>query len=172
MATNGTRTRPKALSAREQRAWDRYRRMQGLLASQLNRQLMQETGLSDADYGILSALLKAPEHRLRGLALRCEVQWEKSRLSHHLGRMQARGLVAREDCVEDSRGAVFRLTEAGRAAVEGAADDRVAAVRTYLLDLLTPDQLDALAEISDAVLARLADDDAHRRAVAELARGA
>ncbi|MEV4617996.1 MarR family winged helix-turn-helix transcriptional regulator [Asanoa sp. NPDC049573] len=167
MATNGTRP----LSEREQRAWDGYRRMQGLLASQLNRQLLAETGLSDADFAILSALLAAPEHRLRGLALRCEVQWEKSRLSHHLGRMQTRGLVVREDCVEDSRGAVFRLTDAGRAAVEGAADDRLAAVRSYLLDLLTPEQLDALAEISDAVLGRLAQDDPHRRAVAELARG-
>ncbi|SNT18299.1 DNA-binding transcriptional regulator, MarR family [Asanoa hainanensis] len=169
MATNATRAR--ALSAREERAWDGYRRMQSLLSSQLNRQLIQETGLSHADYAILSALLAAPDHRLRGLALRCEVQWEKSRLSHHLGRMQTRGLVLREDCVEDSRGAVFRLTEAGRAAVEAASDDRVAAVRTYLLDLLTPDQLDALSEISGAVLARLAQDDPHRRAVAELARG-
>jgi DNA-binding MarR family transcriptional regulator len=162
------RTRP--LSAREQHAWDGYRRMQGLLASQLNRQLMQQTGLSDADYVILSALLAAPDHRLRGLALRCEVQWEKSRLSHHLARMQARGLVTREDCVEDSRGAEFRLTEAGRTAVEAATGDRVAAVRTYLLDLLTPDQLDTLAEISGAVLDRLAQEDPHRRAVAELSR--
>ncbi|MEV0715952.1 MarR family winged helix-turn-helix transcriptional regulator [Asanoa sp. NPDC050611] len=160
------------LSPREARAWDGYRRMQGLLASQLNRQLMADTGLSDADYAILSALLAAPGHRLRGLALRCEVQWEKSRLSHHLGRMQTRGLVVREECVEDSRGAVFQLTDAGREAVEAATDDRVAAVRTYLVDLLTPAQLDALASISDAVLARLAKDDAHLRAVAELARGA
>jgi DNA-binding MarR family transcriptional regulator len=168
MATNGTRP----LTAREERAWNGYRRMEGLLASQLNRQLMADTGLSDADYAILSALLAAPGHRLRGLALRCEVQWEKSRLSHHLGRMQTRGLVAREECVEDSRGAVFRLTETGRQAVEAATGDRVAAVRTYLVDVLTPAQLDALAEISDAVLARLAKDDAHLRAVAELARGA
>ncbi|GAA1839631.1 MarR family winged helix-turn-helix transcriptional regulator [Asanoa iriomotensis] len=159
------------LSPREARAWDGYRRMQGLLASQLNRQLTADTGLSDADFAILSALLGAPGHRLRGLALRCEVQWEKSRLSHHLGRMQTRGLVVREECVEDSRGAVFQLTDAGKAAVEAATDDRVAAVRTYLLDLLTPEQLDALTEISGAVLARLAKDDSHQRAVAELARG-
>ncbi|GIF73751.1 MarR family winged helix-turn-helix transcriptional regulator [Asanoa siamensis] len=166
MATNGTRP----LTPREERAWDGYRRMQGLLSSQLNRQLMADTGLSDADFAILSALLGAPRHRLRGLALRCEVQWEKSRLSHHLGRMQTRGLVVREECVEDSRGAVFQLTPEGKAAVEAATGDRVAAVRTYLLDLLTPEQLDALTEISGAVLARLAEDDAHLRAAAELAR--
>ena len=158
------------LSTREQRAWESYRRMQGLLASQLNRQLVQETGLSDADFAILTALLGAPEHRLRALALRCEVQWEKSRLSHHLTRMQSRGLVTREDCPEDSRGAVFRLTEAGRAAVEGATGSRVAAIRSYLVDVLTPDQLDALAEISEAVLGRLAEENPHRHALAELAR--
>jgi len=165
-----TRPRTDELTAREQRAWEGYRRMQGLLASQLNRQLLQETGLSDADFAILTALLGAPGQQLRGLALRCEVGWEKSRLSHHLSRMQARGLVTREDCVEDSRGAVFRLTDAGRAAVEGAAGDRAAAVRSYLLDVLTPEQLDALADISAAVLARLAEDEPHRHVIAELAR--
>ncbi|WP_428965718.1 MarR family winged helix-turn-helix transcriptional regulator [Micromonospora fluostatini] len=158
------------LTAREQRAWEGYRRMQGLLASHLNRHLLSETGLSDADVVILDALLAAPDHRLRSLALRCEVQWEKSRLSHHLARMQQRGLVSREECPEDSRGAVVRLTDTGRAAVTAAAGYRVAAIRSYLLDLLTPEQVDTLGDISEAVLARLAREDPHRHAIAELAR--
>ncbi|WDZ83640.1 MarR family winged helix-turn-helix transcriptional regulator [Micromonospora cathayae] len=157
------------LTAPEQRAWEGWRRMQAGLASQLNRQLLHRAGLSEADFVILDALLGAPDHRLRALALRCEVQWEKSRLSHQLARMQHRGLVVREECVEDSRGAVVRLTGAGQAAVRAAAAHRTEMIRSYLLDLLTPAQLDALAGISAAVLARLAEEDPHRRALADLA---
>jgi DNA-binding MarR family transcriptional regulator len=160
------------LTPREERAWSGYRRMQSQLASQLNRRLVQDTGLSEADYEILAALNRADDHRLRALALRCAVQWEKSRLSHQLARMQRRGLVLREDCVEDSRGAVYRISDAGRTAVESAEASRTGAVRTYLTGVLSPPQLDALAEISAAILARLAADDLHRQAVAELANGA
>ncbi|HEY1486585.1 MAG TPA: MarR family winged helix-turn-helix transcriptional regulator [Micromonosporaceae bacterium] len=159
------------LTQRQHRAWAAYHRMQGLLGSQLNRRLIQETGLSEADYEILAALQGAEDHRLRALALRCAVQWEKSRLSHHLARMQRRGLVLREDCVEDSRGAVYRLTEAGRTAVAAAQSSRTEAVRTYLVGLLTAEQLDALADISDAILRRLAEESDHRHALEELARG-
>jgi DNA-binding MarR family transcriptional regulator len=167
------------LTEREQRAWSGYRRMQGQLASQLNRLLVAETGLSDADFEILAALNAAADRRLRALALRCTVQWEKSRLSHQLARMQRRGLVQREDCVEDSRGAVYRLSDAGRAAVEAATASRTDAVRTYVIGPLTPSQLDALADISDVILHRLADDilhrladdDLHRHALTELSRG-
>jgi DNA-binding MarR family transcriptional regulator len=158
------------LTAGEHRAWTGYQRMQARLGSQLNRQLIQETGLSEADLKILDALTAAPDRRLRALALRCAVQWEKSRLSHHLARMQRRGLVLREDCAEDSRGAVYRLSDAGRAAVAAAAPSRTAAIRTYVTSVLTSTQLDALAEIADAVLQRLDDDDLHRQALAELAR--
>jgi DNA-binding MarR family transcriptional regulator len=158
-----------ALTAREEAAWRGLRRMQTLLAAQMSRRLIRETGLSEADYDILAALHAAPDRRLRALALRCTVQWEKSRLSHHLARMQRRGLVEREDCVEDSRGAVFGLTDAGRIAVEGAAQSRCDAVRAFVTDLLTPVQLDLLAEISDVIMRALAEDPEHRQIVHELA---
>lgn len=151
---------PAPLTDEQERVWHTYRRMQAMLASQMNRQLIVETGLSDADFEILAALRTTCQQRARALALRCAVNWEKSRLSHQLTRMQQRGLVIREDCVEDSRGAVYRLTEAGRAAVDGAVASRTAAVRAYLVDILTPEQLAALGEISEVILARLGGDTA------------
>jgi DNA-binding MarR family transcriptional regulator len=72
--------------------------------------------------------------------------------------MAQRGLVARETCPTDSRGAFVVLTDAGRRAIESAAPQHVEHVRQWFIDALTPDQLDALADMADAVLDRLAED--------------
>lgn len=44
------------------------------------------------------------------------------------------------------------------AAIEKAAPGHVNAVRSYFIDVLTPEQLDAFAEIAEAVGARLKED--------------
>jgi DNA-binding MarR family transcriptional regulator len=72
--------------------------------------------------------------------------------------MVDRGLVRRESCPTDSRGAFVALTAAGRKAIEAAAPRHVEHVRRWFIDSLTPEQLDALADISDAVLAKLAEE--------------
>jgi DNA-binding MarR family transcriptional regulator len=87
------------------------------------------------------------------------LQWEKSRLSHHLGRMQRRGLVLREDCPDDARGAYIVLTEQGRAAIEQAAPRHVDTVRELVFDALTDDQVEALASIAGHILDKLDDAD-------------
>jgi DNA-binding MarR family transcriptional regulator len=74
--------------------------------------------------------------------------------------MEKRGLVAREDCSTDARGAFVVITAAGRAAIEANAPAHVAEVRRVFLDALTPAQLDTLGDIADAVLARLDPGDA------------
>jgi DNA-binding MarR family transcriptional regulator len=141
------------LDAREERAWQSYHQMERELAGRIRRRLTRDTGLSDADYEILRALADAPDGILRARELRCEVRWEKSRLSHQIGRMEGRGLVTREDCDEDSRGSVIRITAAGRKVIVAACCEHAKAVRAYLIDRLSPDQLDALADISETVVA-------------------
>jgi DNA-binding MarR family transcriptional regulator len=143
------------LSDSQQSAWSNYQRMRVRLMGRLNRELSQNTGLSEADFEILMALTETPDESVRALALRCGLEWEKSRLSHQLKRMEERGLVMREECVEDNRGTVIRMTEAGR---KLAADARVhyeQAVQRYVIDVLTPEQLDALSTIAETVLAQL-----------------
>jgi DNA-binding MarR family transcriptional regulator len=75
-----------------------------------------------------------------------------------LGRMEKRGLVVREECVEDARGAMVRMTEAGRAAIEEAAPGHVAATRRHFFDLLSHKEVDVLTKVFDRVLANLGDD--------------
>jgi DNA-binding MarR family transcriptional regulator len=129
--------------------------MQSQLIGVLGRELAQATGLSEADQEILTVLAAAPESALRARDLRWELAWEKSRLSHQLRRMEQRGLVRRTDCAEDSRSTVIVLTDKGRSAYGTADRYQQQRVREHLVDALTPDQLEALAEISETVLHRL-----------------
>jgi DNA-binding MarR family transcriptional regulator len=137
----------------EQRAWRAFLRMQGELAARLNRQLQNDAGLSLADYGVLAPLSEEPEGRLRPYELQQRLQWEQSRLSHHLARMQRRGHVVRQECPVDGRGAFIVITEAGRRAIETAAPGHVDAVRRLFLDRLTRQQVAVLERLATQVVA-------------------
>jgi DNA-binding MarR family transcriptional regulator len=143
------------LSVDEQRVWRTYLRMSSLLPAQLNRQLQHDSGLTLPEYEVLVQLSEAPERRLRPFQICEALTWEQSRLSHQLTRMQRRGLVAREECAADGRGAFVVLTAAGAAAIGSAAPGHVAAVRTLIFDRLTEDQRAAFeracASIVDAL---------------------
>jgi len=143
------------LSDAQAAAWASYQRMRTRLSGRLNRELAHTSGLSEADFEILVALTESPDESVRALALRCGLEWEKSRLSHQLRRMEMRGLVIREDCAEDNRGSVVRVTEAGRALAAAAMQNYEQAVRRYVIDVLTAEQLEALGAIAAAVLTQL-----------------
>lgn len=153
------------LDEREQRAWRGLLALQTQVGGRLRRALLRDSGLSDADYEVLVNLSEAPDGRLRVFELAAALQWERSRVSHHLRRMEQRGLVERAGCETDGRGAFVVLTDAGRAAIEAAAPQHVAEVRRSFIDLLSPAQLDALAGISAVVLARLSDETEDRKSV-------
>jgi DNA-binding MarR family transcriptional regulator len=148
-------TETRWLDADEQRAWRRYLRMQAELTARLARQLQTDSNLSLADFEVLVNLTDVPEGRVRVTELAKSLQWEKSRLSHHFARMERRGLVVRQDCPSDARGAFVVLTPMGRAAIEAAAPGHVATVRRLMFDGLTREQVAALTEIADVVLDRL-----------------
>lgn len=143
------------LDVGEQRAWRAYLQMHGQLVARLNRQLQIDSGLSLADYEVLVQLTEAADGRLRPFELQRGLQWEQSRVSHHLTRMQHRGLVSREGCTDDGRGAFVVLTDAGRRAIEAAAPGHVDTVRRLFFDGLTRDQITMLGQLSTQVLDRL-----------------
>jgi DNA-binding MarR family transcriptional regulator len=146
---------PRWLDEREQRAWRSLVTMQAGISEYTERQLRAQSGLSMADYQVLAHLSEAPEGRLRSFVLARWLRWEKGRLSQHLTRMQNRGLIRRERCATDQRGAVVVITGEGRALIEKAAPLHLADVRSVLIDHATPAQLDLLTELGDQVRARL-----------------
>ena len=143
------------LDAREARAWRTLQMMQMRLDGELARLLTAESGLSYQDYTVLVALTAQPEGRMRAFELGAILGWEKSRLSHHVRRMAERGLVKKDKCASDRRGSFVAVTAAGRKEIEAAAPGHVTAVRQLFVDRLTGDQLDALADVAETVLAGL-----------------
>jgi len=143
------------LTQREERAWRAYRRMQTVLPAQLARDLVRDSALTDPDYDVLSTLSERPGHRWQLRDLAAKMLWSRSRLSHHIARMESRGLVAREDDPADRRGCMIVLTEDGRRTLDKAAPQHVASVREHFVDLLTDDEIATLTQLAERVVDRL-----------------
>ena len=92
------------LDADEERAWRGFHAPRTQLLARLNRSLLEESGLSGADFEVLVTLSDAPGKRMRAVELGRALGWEKSRLSHQVTRTEARGLVCREESMNGSRG--------------------------------------------------------------------
>jgi DNA-binding MarR family transcriptional regulator len=144
---------PKWLDEREERMWRGFYAMRRSLDRAIERQLTV-SGLSSADYELLVPLSEAPNHELRARDLGRQVDWDRSRLSHQLRRMEQRGLVVRHECENDARGTMITLTGEGLHAVETAAPGHVATVRAHFVDLLSDEEIDTLMTVADKVLGR------------------
>ena len=82
--------------------------------------------------------------RMRMAVLAGEVASSKSRLSHQISRMEAKGLVKREDCRDDRRGTFAVLTDEGWETIQRVAPFHVGSVREHFVDRLTDEQLEAI----------------------------
>jgi DNA-binding MarR family transcriptional regulator len=129
--------------------------MQVRLNAYLAADLTADSGLSYADYVVLVMLTDQPDGRARANQIGEVLGWEQSRVSHHIARMADRGLVTRERCDADRRGAYVVLTDAGRAAIVAAAPGHVSAVRRSVVDVLTPAELETLGKAAAKVVAAL-----------------
>jgi len=149
------RTSVRWLSADEQAAWRSFITGTRRLMDRLDQDLKAQ-GLNHDDYGVLVALSETEGDRMRMAELADHSVESRSRLSHHIGRLEARGLVARETCPEDRRGSFAVLTSEGRATIEAVAPHHVEGVRHHFLDRLTPEELavigTAMARIDASLL--------------------
>lgn len=146
---------PRWLNSEQKVAWDSFIRMHETLIGRLSRLVQTDSHMSASDYIVLVSLTERGGGRMRFLDLAKLVEWEKSRMSHQVRRMATRGLVAREECPDDGRGAFIVATPAGYKAIEDAAPVHVAHVRRLFIDALTQEELDTLGRISDRVLAHM-----------------
>jgi DNA-binding MarR family transcriptional regulator len=147
--------KPQWLDEREARLWRTWLRLYQELTGVLEEQIARDGGLSGADYAVLVPLSEQADGMLRARELGREILWDRSRLSHHISRMEKRGLVVREECAEDGRGAMVCMTDTGRAAIEGAAPGHVAATRRCFFDLLSADEVGLLTAVFDRILGNL-----------------
>jgi DNA-binding MarR family transcriptional regulator len=146
---------PRWLDERQQQVWQAYLHLNQHLFAVLEQQLVRDAGLSGSDYKVLHPLSEAPGGVLRARELGTELGWDRSRLSHHITRMEKRGLVVRQECSEDARGLMVRLTDAGRKAIEGAAPEHAENVQRHFFDLVSDEELETLAAVFDRLLENL-----------------
>jgi DNA-binding MarR family transcriptional regulator len=151
------------LSDPERRAWRAFILATQLLMDQLDRELQEASGIPHAYYAILATLSEQPERSLRMTEVADRLRFSKSRLTHAIGRLEARGWVERAACPTDRRGAYAVLTEAGFAALASMAPLHVAGVRHHLFDRLTAEQVEQLRSIGEAIAGPLAADQAWRQ---------
>ncbi|WP_394003397.1 MarR family winged helix-turn-helix transcriptional regulator [Luteimonas sp. WGS1318] len=106
------------------------------------------TGLSDADYEVLSTLIERPDTTSTLHAQAAKMGWSRSRLSRHASRMEARGLVDRAPDPDDGRGCLLVLTRRGRDTLRAATPPHLQSVRQHFADLLDADDLRDLERIA------------------------
>jgi DNA-binding MarR family transcriptional regulator len=139
----------------EQRAWRGLLESTRLLLDALDRQLTVQSAMQVGYYEILVNLSEAEGRSCRMGELAARTRSSRSRLSHAIDRLEERGWVSRGNCSTDRRGQTASLTDAGFAALAAAAPGHVEAVREYVIDRLTPEQVGQLEAITAAIIAGL-----------------
>jgi len=143
------------LDGDEQRAWLAYIRVQLRLTYEMNRQLLADGGMSLPDYDVLTALSVADGERMQITVLAAQIGWERSRVSHHVRRMSARGLVSCGLSATDRRVTEVTLTSGGRQALQEAAPGHVDLVRRLFFGGLPDGLVGPLSEALESVYANI-----------------
>ncbi|WP_067794702.1 MarR family winged helix-turn-helix transcriptional regulator [Actinomadura formosensis] len=146
---------PRWLDAAQQRDWRAYVDGSVRLTEIMDRDLKAKHGLSAAEYEILVRLSEAPERRLRMAELAENASQSRSRLSHTCARLESKGLVKRDNCPNDKRGVYAHLTDEGFDALDRAARDHVETVRTFFIDIIAPEDLEAIGRAFTLILKRI-----------------
>jgi DNA-binding MarR family transcriptional regulator len=140
----------------EMRTWLAWVQSSLRMRDQLDAELVAEHDLSLPEYEVLAFVSQTPRGQLRMTELAATTIVSRSRLTHLVDRLVRRGLLVREQCPSDRRGWFAVLTPVGRKLLRRAAPTHVRGVRQYLIDVLAPEEVTALAPLLERVAAALA----------------
>ncbi len=146
---------PRWLDDDEQHAWRRLAAVVLKLPSELEAQLQRDAGMSHFEYWVIALLSEAPDRTLQLSQLAAQANASLSRVSHVITRLETRGWVIRRRRLDDARATLAVLTDTGWEQVVAAAPGHVDAVRRFVFDALTSDDVHELARICDAILDRI-----------------
>lgn len=147
------------LNDEEQRSWRAFGLATRLLHDRLERELQEAAGMPPTYYELLVLLSEAPDRTMRMSELARWTHSKPSRITHAIAKLEQAGWVRREHVASDRRGWVTVLTDEGLSALQAAAPRHVASVRSHLIDVLTPEQVRQLGDISETLLKHLLPDD-------------
>lgn len=139
------------LSTEQQVTWRTYLAGVSRINERLDAELRQ-FGLDLGEYEILVNLSEADQLEMRMSELAERTRQSRSRLTHTVARMEAKGLILRKSCPNDRRGVIAVLTAAGLSLLQSAAPTHVASVRAALVDVVSPEDFAALGRAMKAVV--------------------
>jgi DNA-binding MarR family transcriptional regulator len=145
---------PQWLTDQEQSTWRALVAMIRTVNEQLERQLQRDAQITHAGYEVLVVLSEHKADAIRMSDLALSLGWSQSRLSHAMAWLGKSSWVQRLPGPTDKRSYVAQLTAKGRQKLAEAAPGHVAAVRHLVIDALTGEQQQALAQICEAITAR------------------
>jgi DNA-binding MarR family transcriptional regulator len=148
-------TETRSLEPEEWEFWNVWMRAQRLLTRELERGLQSDCDISKAEFSVLVTLWQATGREMRVGELAESLDWDKSRVSHQLTRMEKRGFVERTRYGADGRRAGVGLTAEGRRAAQSAVLVHGRNIRRHFLDPLPPEQASAIREWSERAVDRL-----------------
>jgi DNA-binding MarR family transcriptional regulator len=147
MVTQNERRRgelPGGLDERRLAAWRALLSAHATIVEQIERDLAAARQLPLGAYDVLLALAEAPDRRLRMRELASAVVLNRSTLSRRVDRLEQEGLLVRERCDDDRRGAYAALTEAGRVALRAAWPVYADGIARYFARHVTDTEADIL----------------------------
>ncbi len=125
------------LTAGEVATWRTFITAHASVIDSIERDLAAARQLPLSSYDVLIELAEAPEQRLRMRDLARSVVLSRSGLTRLVDRLAAEGLLAREVCATDRRGAYAVLTIAGREALRRAWPVYAQGIRRYFIQHLS-----------------------------------
>jgi DNA-binding MarR family transcriptional regulator len=146
---------PRSLEPEEWEFWDVWMRAQRLLTRELERDLLRACDVSKSEFSVLVTLWQAGSRELRVGELSESLDWDKSRVSHQLTRMEKRGFVERTEYGADGRRAGIRLTADGRRTAQSAILVHGRNISRLFFDSLTPEQASVIRTWSEGAVERL-----------------
>lgn len=136
------------LNNNEMQIWNMWKGSFKRVFGRVVKEMSDHTGLSEGDFGVLDRLVQFGEGKLRQQELADSMDWDKSRLSHHLTRMEKRGLVLRKP-LDTDRGVQVIITPAGKSALDEALPIVSKAIRTHFLDQLTAQDIVSITQLAE-----------------------
>lgn len=128
---------------------------QSLLQTVLDRELRELAGIALADYEVLVIVSESPGHTRRMAEIAEAVGVSRSRLSHTVARLEKRGILKRTSTRGDGRGVNCSMTDEGWELMQKIAPIHVEGVREHLIDLMSPEETQVLADVFTRVAEHL-----------------
>ncbi len=118
----------------------------------IDETLQVDHDLTSSEFAVLASLSEAQGHEMRLRDICSDLEWDRSRTSHQITRMDKKGLVSKVKCEGDARGVIVELTPEGEARLKLAVPAHVETVRRVIFDPMTPEHAEALKSYLSAAL--------------------